>query len=256
MRVLAVLKWLAVVLFALLAAFLFSLPGYSFSGLMCAGIAAVILGYNLIRLLSYEHFLGAKMLKTALTSVLLLGILVVGLTEIPILAASKGQPQEKCDYVVALGAGLRGSAPSQILKSRIDCAIDYLKENPDVICIASGGQGEDEAISEAQCIYNYLIAAGIAPERILLEEKSTSTWENFRFTLDLIEEKTGNRPEKLSVISSEFHLFRAGMFAKDCGVQAVGIPAKTPYFSLKINYFLREAAGVWHYILLGGQYHD
>jgi len=89
-----------------------------------------------------------------------------------------------------------------------------------------------------------------------MEDRSTSTWENFRFTLDLIEEKTGTRPEKLGVISSEFHLFRAGLFAKDCGIEAVGIPASTRWLSLKINYFLREAAGVWHYLILGGQYHD
>ena len=250
------IKWLALATFTLLSILCYALPGYSFSGLVCAGIAAVILCFNLIGLLSLHHLSAAKILRTALTCLLILGILVVGLTEIPILKAAKGSPHENCDYVVVLGAGLRGSAPSPILQSRIDRAIDYLTAHPDAICIASGGKGDDEAISEAQCIYEHLIAAGIAENRIWLEEKSTSTWENFRFTLDIIQEKTGTQPKKLAVISNDFHLFRAGMFAKSCGITPIAIPAETPSLPLKLNYYLREAAGVWHYFILGGQYHD
>ena len=70
----------------------------------------------------------------------------------------------------------------------------------------------------------------------------------------MVEQKTGTRPTKLGVVSSEYHLFRASLFAREHGVEFVGIPAETTRISLKINYFLREVAGVWHYILLGGRY--
>ena len=106
------------------------------------------------------------------------------------------------------------------------------------------------------CMYDGLIARGINPERIWLEDKATSTWENLQFSLDLIEEKTGLRPETIGIISSEYHLFRAGLFADACQVESVGIPAKTTLKSQKLNHFLREVAGVWHYILLGGQYEN
>lgn len=251
-----ILKWLAIVPFALLALLCYAVPGYSFSGLIFFLLAALILGYDLIGLLAENHVMAAKILRTALTTLLCFGILVVGLTEIPILQAAAGESSAQCGYVMVLGAGLRGGKPSQILQSRIDRAVSYLNENPDAICIVSGGQGADEAMSEAQCMYTHLTAAGIDPQRIWMEDRSTSTWENFRFTLDLVEEKTGARPDTLAVISSEFHLYRAGMFARDCGIRAIGIAAETPYLTLKINYYLREAAGVWHYILLGGQYHD
>ena len=69
--------------------------------------------------------------------------------------------------------------------------------------------------------------------------------------LDLIEEKTGVRPEKLWVVSSEYHLCRAGMMTRDCGVEFAGVPASTSRFSQKVNHFLREIAGVWHYLVLG-----
>ena len=58
------------------------------------------------------------------------------------------------------------------------------------------------------------------------------------------------------MLSNDFHLFRAKLFAKKCGIEPIGIPAPTSRFSLRVNYYLREVAGVWHYLILGGQYHD
>ena len=251
-----IFKWLVPWLFILLAIFFYSQPGYSFSGLMCLGIAGVIVCYYLISRLARQHFMAAKVLRTVLTSILILGILIVGATEGLIIRAAQGDGDTECEYIIVLGAGLRGSEPSKILTARIETAYTYLTEHPDVICIVSGGQGPDEDISEAQCMFEHLTTRGIDPDRIWMEDRSTSTWENFQFTLDLIEEKTGTRPETLGVISSEFHLFRASLFASECGVTAVGIPAPTGYLSLKLNYFLREAAGVWHYLILGGHYYD
>jgi uncharacterized SAM-binding protein YcdF (DUF218 family) len=131
---------------------------------------------------------------------------------------------------------------------------NYLLEHEDVIAVVSGGQGTDEPITEAECMYRELVNLGIDPKRIWIEDEATSTWENMKFTLDLIEEKTGTRPEKLGVLSSEYHLFRASLFAKACDVEFVGIPAKTSRASQAINHFMREVAGIWHYILLGGNY--
>ena len=123
-----------------------------------------------------------------------------------------------------------------------------------MIAIVSGGQGEDEPITEAEAMYDELVKLGIDPDRIWLEEKATSTWENINFALDLVEERTGQRPQKLGVVSSEYHLFRASLFARECGVEFVGIPAHTSRLSQMINHFMREVAGVWHYLVLGGQY--
>ena len=149
-----------------------------------------------------------------------------------------------------------GTENPKSLAERIAKAYDYLSAHPNTIAVLSGGQGEDEGISEAECMYRNLTLQGIDPNRLWLEDKATSTWENLNFSLDLIEEKTGTRPTEIGLLSSEYHLFRASLFAKDCGVEAVGIPAKTSWVSLRINYFTREVAGVWHYLLLGGQYHD
>ena len=101
-------------------------------------------------------------------------------------------------------------------------------------------------------MFNALTAMGIDPDRLWMEDKSTSTQENLNFSLALIEAKTGSRPQILGLVSSEFHLYRAGLYAADCGVTAVGIPAHTGWLSLQLNYYLREVAAVWKYMIFGG----
>ena len=250
-----IIKWLIPVLLVL-SGFVIRkhLIPYRFTGLILTATAFLILCYGLIDLLG--NSLIATILCWAITAMICVGIAVVAVTILVILRSARGDKPDNCDYVVVLGAGLLVDKPSRILMARINKAIHYLNENSQVVCIVSGGQGKDEAISEAQCMFDHLVAAGIDPSRIWLEDKSTSTWENFRFTQNLIQSKIGTTPNRLAVISSEFHLYRAGIFAQRCGIQAVKIPAATPGIFLKINYYLREAAGVWHYLILGGQYHD
>lgn len=194
----------------------------------------------------------AKSLRTVLLSVVLWGLAAAICTGAFIVQSSFGQSETSCKYIVVLGAKVNGTHPSLTLSERIQAAYDYLQANPNTICIASGGQGPDEGISEGQCIYNKLTEMGIASERIWIENKSTSTMENLDFSLDLIEEKTGARPDSVGLVSSEYHLFRAGLMAADCGITAVGIPAQTGWLSLRINYYMREVAGVWFYMIFGG----
>ena len=251
----AVIGWVAIILFSLLAPFFFfCMVGYDFSGLVCLAIVGVILVYKGLRLLSRKYPHDARILRRIFSCLLCIGLLVVGVTEVIIIDASFGSPKERCDYMVVLGAGVRGNVPSLSLRNRIDATYDYLTAHPDVIAVLSGGQGEGEDMTEAQCMFDHLTQMGIDESRLWMEDQATSTWENLNFSLDLIEEKTGQRPEKLGVLSSEYHLFRASLFADACGVDFIGVPAKTTKISLRINYFMREVAGVWHYLLLGGQY--
>lgn len=232
----------------------FCIPGYSFSALVCICIIAIILFYTCMPLVGLRFPAFAKAAVRVFTTILIIGLLVVGITEAIIIKASFGDPGEQVEYMVVLGAKVNKNGPSVSLWDRICGAYTYLEEHPNVIAIVSGGQGTDEPITEAECMYRELTALGIDPKRIWIEDEATSTWENLNFTLDLIEEKTGTRPQKLGVLSSEYHLFRASLFAQACGVEFVGIPARTSRIGQRINHFMREVAGVWHYLLLGGQY--
>ena len=247
--------WVGIVICLILAVFFqFFMLGYSFTVMVLLGIAAILLFYALIPKFAKTYPLTARRLKRVFTTLLCIGLIVVGITEYFILRASFGEPNEHCDYVVVLGAKVRESGPSASLWDRIYGAQDYLEKHPDVIAIVSGGKGEDEPMTEAVAMYEKLVELGIDSNRLWLEENATSTWENLNFSLNLIEEKTGTRPEKIGIVSSEYHLFRASLFADACGVESVLIPAQTSVFTQRINHFMREVAGVWHYLILGGQY--
>ena len=251
----AVVGWIGIVLFSLLALFFFyCMIGYDFSGLVCLAIVGIILVYKALKWLGKKYPKDARVLKRIFTCLLCIGLLVVGTTEAIIIEASFGDPKEHGDYMVVLGAAVHGNEPSLSLRNRIDAAYAYLSEHPDVTAILSGGQGDGENLTEAQCMFDSLTAMGIDESRLWMEDQATSTWENLNFSLNLIEAKTGQRPGKLAVLSSEYHLFRASLFADACGVDFIGVPAKTTKISLRVNYFMREVAGVWHYLLLGGQY--
>ena len=247
--------WLGCIALAALAFFLkFMVPGYSFSALVCCGIIAVIAFFEITRLLMSKYPHKMRKLRRFFRVCLVIGLLLFGITEGFIIEASFGDPKEAVEYMVVLGAKVRHDGPSVSLWDRIYAAADYLEAHPDTIAVCSGGQGADEPMTEARAIYQELVKLGIDESRIWLEEEATSTWGNLNLTLNLIEEKTGERPTKLGILSSEYHLFRAGMQARECGIEPVGIPAPTSRLSQRINHFMREVAGVWHYLLLGGQY--
>ena len=251
-----ILRWLAIIPFLLLIVFFtFFMAGYSFTVLVCWCIIGIILFYNCMHLLQKKYPRDARILRRIFTVILCIGLLVCGVTEAIIIKASFGSPEEDVDYLVVLGAKVNANGPSVSLYDRICAAYEYLEAHPDTVAVLSGGMGTDEPITEAECMYRELVELGIAPSRLWKEDKATSTWENLNFSLNLIEEKTGQRPSKLGVLSSEYHLFRASLFTKAVGAEFVGIPAHTSRPSQMINHFMREVAGVWHYWILGGNYH-
>ena len=247
-------KWLVPIALVIVGFMFRGSNATSFLGLICWCLGALVCCYYLLAMLKKRRPKAAKVLKTILTTLLIIGITVVSITGVIVAGAVPGDADTRCDYIVVLGAKVNGTSPSRTLRERIDAAAEYLKAHPDAVAVVSGGQGPDEGISEAQCMFNGLTDRGIGADRIWMEDQATSTWENLNFSLNLIEARTGTRPEKIGVVSSEFHLFRASLFAQECGVEAVGIPGKTGDFIHFLNYYLREIAGVWHYLILGGQY--
>lgn len=161
---------------------------------------------------------------------------IFGYVEGKIIYAANKRPKDGAEYLIVLGAGVNGTIPSQTLKNRINAAIDYLKENPDTIVIASGGKGPGEDISEAEVIQDYLLLGGIGPERIIIENKSTSTVENIKFSKEFIEDEGAS----VVLVTSDFHIMRATKIAEVQGLENVsGCPARPGYFT-KLNNYVRE----------------
>lgn len=152
--------------------------------------------------------------------------------------ASKGNTFTPPDVLLILGCKVKGNEPEKTLRMRAEKAAEYLKENKNVIAIACGGiVHEDQTKSEAQAIFEILTSKGVDESRIILEDKSTTTRENFINAMKIIS-GMGEKP-KVAILSSEFHLLRANLIAKKCGLEATTLAAKSPE-NLKIKNYLRE----------------
>ncbi|MBE6981520.1 MAG: YdcF family protein [Ruminococcaceae bacterium] len=230
----------------------FALYGYRFTAYLCFAIAAVLAVYQLLGWMAGHNKKAAKLIRLILSTGIGLVLLTAMATGIYVGQAAASKAAPGCDYVIVLGAGVNGTQPSVILRERLEATLTYLQENPETVCVVSGGQGAGEEITEAQCMFEYLTARGIAEERVWMEEKATTTVENLTYSLELIRSQGEKEPEQIGLVSSEFHLFRASRMAKDLGIEAELIPAKTRIGTLRMNYYLREIPAVWYYLVFGG----
>lgn len=155
------------------------------------------------------------------------------------------RPRYNQNYIIVLGAGLiNGERVSPLLAKRIDKAIafywaqSHATLNPPIL-LMSGGQGADEKLPEAIAMKNYALEKGIPERDILVETNSTTTLENMRFSKELMDRESGGGAYRAIFSSNNYHIFRAGLFAKQAQLKANGIGAKTAFYYLP-NAFLRE----------------
>lgn len=165
-------------------------------------------------------------------------IFIVWATAKMIWAASNAPDKETT--VVVLGCQVKPYGPSLMLAERLEATYEYLKENPDTKCILSGGQGSDEPMSEARCMYDWLVKKGIDKERLYIEDKSTSTRENLLFSKQIIENE-GLNPA-MTIITNEFHQYRASEIAKSLGIESYSVSGNT-LITLLPTYYVRELGG-------------
>lgn len=162
-----------------------------------------------------------------------------------IVRAAMHRPPENVTAVV-LGCSVKGERPSRILEERLEAAYDYLEENPEAVCVLSGGQGPGEDISEAECMYRYLTEKGIAPERLLKEDASTTTEENLKYSMALLEEH--GISGEITIVTSEFHEYRANKVAERQGITSYSTPSHT-FFLYLPTYYVRELYGILYYMI-------
>lgn len=143
--------------------------------------------------------------------------------------------------VVVLGCKVYGEKASLTLRERLNAAYDYLLENEEAACVVSGGQGPDEDISEALCMYRYLEDKGIDASRLYMEDTSTSTQENLENSLQVIRENGLNTD--IAIATSEYHEYRAGQIAKELGLEYGSAPGHTAWWLLP-TYYVRELYGI------------
>lgn len=155
------------------------------------------------------------------------------------------RPRHDRDYLIVLGAGLlHGDQVSPLLAARLQVAIDFYhkqiqKGQPAPKIIFSGGQGPDERVPEGRAMQQWAIAQGIPEADTLVEDASKTTYQNMLFSKQLITKREGERPIKTAFFTNNYHLFRAGVFARAAGLSANGVGAATSFYFLP-NAVIRE----------------
>ncbi|WMJ90155.1 YdcF family protein [Anaerocolumna sp. MB42-C2] len=200
-----------------------------------AAIGSMII-YFMLRFISAHKLEIPKYLKYGVSIMFLFGMAVFLLVEGVIICYGSKQPDSGADYVIVLGAQVKGTALSKALKNRLDTAHDYLVDNKNTKIIVSGGQGYGEDITEAKAMKEYLISKEINSSRILMEDKSTNTHENLLYSKELLPKGCHG----IVIVTNRFHVFRAVSIAKKLGldnVKCLGAPTKD---ILVLNYYVRE----------------
>ncbi|MEH7301631.1 YdcF family protein [Neobacillus drentensis] len=185
-----------------------------------------------------------KKMLSYLSILAVVGLIYVCVLQFKISQHIQTEVPKHADYIIVLGARVKGTVPSLAFASRIKAAASYLKENENTIAIASGGKGPGEDISEAESIRRELIKLGISESRILMENRSTDTYENINYSMKLIPKNA----QSGLVVTNTFHIYRAVSIARDQGLEVKGLPAKTPVQAL-VKSYTREYLAITKFYL-------
>ena len=215
------------------------------------GLAIIV--YAVLRLKKTGPVLRVRWLRIVITICLCAGLLTAAVFEVLMgVAASEKPPEEDAGFVIVLGCGIFADGRLTLsLKNRLDAAYEYLIVHEDSLCIMSGGKGGNEPVAEAEAMQRYMLSRGIGAARILTESESTSTLENIENSMRVMAQYP-EQPKTVALVTSDYHVFRAMMLARQYGLEAFGIPSETTW-SVALACHVREYAAIIKTVLFGGE---
>ena len=228
--------------------------GRSFQNILAIILSVLLLG-GVLFLYRFDYYFSGSELQAMIHDVIsnifaciyiyfecmLIGTIITNLIVI------NYKPEYDKDYAIILGCGLmKDGSPTPLLKGRIDRALSFYHEQlkatgKKLTFICSGGQGSNEVISESQSMKNYLMENGISEEDIIMEDKSTSTYENMLYSKTIIDNI--NSDSKIVFSTNNFHVFRSGLMSRRVGMASIGIGSKTKWYFWP-NAWVREFVGL------------
>ncbi|ADU22248.1 YdcF family protein [Ruminococcus albus] len=223
-----------------------NIAGIAFFGILIAATAAHAHFFKLLQIL-WSHAWG----KGIITAVIL--FLIVGFTYVGILSAKMYQAQEnepkETDLIIVLGCKVKGERPSRMLRRRLDAAYEAMQKHPDALVVLSGGKGSDEKISEAEGMRRYLVEKGADESRLIMEDKSTNTFENIKFSFAITDKLGCGRD--ITIVTDGFHQYRASLIAKQEGAKNVTAYSANTQPKYVPTYWVREWLGLTHFFVFG-----
>ena len=167
--------------------------------------------------------------------------ILVTLGKMAMAAADRPADGQDCTVVVLGCQVMPDGEPSILLRDRLDRALDYLEDHPDLTVVVSGGQGDNEPVTEARCMADYLMERGVEEDQLLLEERSHNTDQNLRYSRELLEAEGCDLSQGVVVVSNGFHLTRARMLAERAGYDSVStLAAPSSHLPSRLHMYVRE----------------
>ena len=236
-------NWIMTAALALVGVSLRAVPGIRFSSYLAFSLAGLcVLWWMLVQWEKKSRF-GRWCKRAFLVGFCAVTVVLFCFEAVIVSRGEEDNAAVPVDAIIVLGAGVNGETPSLTLRTRINAAADYMALHPDVPVVLSGGQGSGEHITEAECMRRELWTNSEEwNQRCLLEERSTSTAENFVFSKEVLREYgIDTDTAVIGVVTNDFHIFRAKLIAQREGLQIVGVGAELPWWWLTANYYVREA---------------
>lgn len=225
----------------------------TFGMVMPALLGLLMILYAAVRLKKKGMVFRQRWFRRVIAVCLVAGLAAVAVLETLMnIAAYKEQPEKDVGFVIVLGCGVFPDGQLTLsLKNRLDTAYDYLVDHEDSLCIVSGGKGDYEPKPEAQAMRSYLLSRGIEDSRILVEDKSDSTLLNLTYSKEIMSQHS-EQPKTVAVVTSDYHVFRAMLLAKELGLDAFGMPSGTNW-RIVVACHVREYAAIMKTVIFGGE---
>lgn len=211
-----------------------------FTGLLCICGAGAAAALGLLARWA-GTYAWAVWVRRALLALLALGFAFFAAMEAWVVSWSGTDHESGVSAVVVLGAGVNGETPSLSLLTRLEAALAYIADKPDVPVVVTGAQGPGEAVTEARCMAGWLIAHGVDKDRVWLEERAASTEENIRYSKALLARRGVDITDNIAVVTSDYHLCRAAWLWRTPGMVPVAAHMPGQFWPLTVNYYIREA---------------
>lgn len=215
--------------------------GMNVGVLFPGAVGAIIIAYVYTRLCirKGKPVISQLAARRAVAALLSLSMLIFTAVELLIMSGAVSDNEVKTDYVIILGGGLKRDKVTPVLQERLLKGVEYLKKYPEAEVVVTGGLGFGEKLTEAEAMEGFLIAHGIAGDRIIKEDRATSTMENFLYTRELLQKSGETDVGSVTVVTSDFHMLRSKLLARRFGFEPYGITSSTP-MTVRVNCYIRE----------------
>lgn len=204
---------------------------------IAVGLALILIAILLDKIILLWNKKLGKVVISIVCAIAIIGATMFGITLNKVVNETNNDYAEN-ETLVILGCQVHGETPSSPLRNRVLAGAKYLNQNPNAKVVVCGGKGRGESITEAECMRRILVDNGIDESRIIVEDKSTSTYENLKFAKQLIDDNN------IVISTSDYHCYRAELIAKRNGFNASTIPVGT-FKKAYPSVYTREVLAVW-----------